>query len=211
MKISIKDPGIGIPKEFLPRIFDPFYTTKPKGHGLGLATSFSIITRHEGTIEVESEPGKGSAFHVFLPASAEETVRTEEKKSVLHKGSGTFLVMDDEELLRATLGRMLEAFGYKVILLGDGKSAVDFLKEEIASNRKVAGMIFDLTIPGGMGGKEAVVEIRKLCSDTPVFVSSGYADDPVMANPREYGFTASISKPFKLAEFSKLLNESMGK
>ncbi len=211
VKFSVRDHGIGIPREFLPRIFDPFFTTKPKGHGLGLATCFSIITRHEGSIEVESEPGKGSTFHVFLPASSEESLRTEEKKSELHKGSGTFVVMDDEELLRATLGRMLEAFGYKVILTEEGKNAVDFFKAEMASNRKVDGMIFDLTIPGRMGGKEAVLEIRKLCSQTPVFVSSGYADDPVMANPREYGFTASICKPFKLDEFSRMLNEYMGK
>lgn len=211
VRFSIKDHGIGIPKEFLPRIFDPFYTTKPKGHGLGLATCFSIITRHEGCIEVESEPGKGSTFHVFLPATILKAALASEKKTAMHKGSGIFLVMDDEELLRGTLGRMLEAFGYKVVLTENGAAAVEFLKAEIQANHKIAGMIFDLTIPGGMGGKEAIVEIRKLCPQTPAFVSSGYGDDPVMANPTEYGFTASLSKPFMLSDISKMLNDYMGK
>ena len=102
VKVSIKDHGIGIPKEIMPRIFDPFYTTKTKGHGLGLATCYSIVNRHGGCIDVESEPGKGSTFHVYLPASL-ETVAANAATVSKHKGSGTIIVMDDEEIIRDTL------------------------------------------------------------------------------------------------------------
>jgi len=211
VKLSIKDRGIGIPIEFLPRIFDPYYTTKPQGHGLGLSTCYSIIDRHGGCIDVESEPGKGSTFHVFLPASIESTVSVADNASKNHAGTGTFLVLDDDESIRNILKRMLESFGYTVVLKQDGKDAVDFLAKERRANRKLAGMIFDLTIPGGMGGKEAIREIRKICSDIPVFVASVYSGDPIIANPEEYGFTASIGKPFLMSELSEMLEKHFKK
>jgi PAS domain S-box-containing protein len=209
--ISIKDSGIGIPKEILSRIFDPFFTTKATGHGLGLATCYSIINRHGGCIDVESEPGKGSTFHIYLPAATGSDISSAKKSTAKHKGSGTFLLMDDQEAMRDTVGDMLDSLGYMVVCKENGKDAIDFVTSEYKANRKIAGMLFDLTIPGGMGGKEAVVEIRKLdaCAKTPVFVASGYAEDPVMANPVEYGFTASIGKPFKKTELVKLLNEHL--
>jgi PAS domain S-box-containing protein len=208
VKVSIKDFGIGIPKEIMPRIFDPFYTTKIKGHGLGLATSYSIINRHGGCIDVESEPGKGSTFHVYLPASSEAVV-SDAATASRHKGSGTIIVMDDEEVVRDTFRQMLELLGYTVICKHNGRAAVDFFISETAK-RRFAAMIFDLTIPGDMGGMEAVAEIRKLDAGAPklpIFVSSGYADNSVMKNPVEYGFTASISKPFTIADLSEMLNK----
>jgi PAS domain S-box-containing protein len=207
VKVSIKDSGIGIPKKIMPRIFDPFYTTKIKGHGLGLATCFSIINRHGGCIDVESQPGKGSTFHVYLPASLGAAAAKDATVS-MHKGSGTIIVMDDEAVLRDTFRQMLELMGYTVICKHDGKEAVDFFMSE-TPKRRFAAMIFDLTVPGGMGGLEAVTEIRKSDKEIPIFVSSGYAENSVMKNPVEYGFTASISKPFTLADLSETLNNHL--
>ena len=207
VKVAIKDSGIGIPKEIMPRIFDPFYTTKTKGHGLGLATCYSIINRHGGCIDVESEPGKGSTFHVYLPASA-EAVTVNAVPAAIRKGSGTIIVVDDEEMVRETFRQMLEALGYTVICKNDGKEALDFYGRE-KDGCRFAAMIFDLTIPGGMGGKEAIAAIRECDKEIPVFVASGYADNSVMMHPNDYGFTASISKPFTIAELSEMLNKHL--
>ena len=211
VKLSIKDQGIGISKEFLLRIFDPYYSTKSKGHGLGLATCYSIVERHGGCIDVESEPGKGSTFHLYIPASTEYISSIAGKIAGKHTGIGTFLVMDDEEPIRDIMKRMLESFGYTVVLKENGKDAVDFFLTETKANRKLSGMVFDLTIPGGMGGKESIKEIRKICSDTPVFVASGYSVDPIMSNPQKYGFTASLRKPFSLKELAEMLENHLKK
>jgi PAS domain S-box-containing protein len=208
VKISIKDQGIGIPKEIMSRIFDPFYTTKIKGHGLGLATCYSIVNRHGGWIDVESEPGKGSTFHVYLPVSKEIPVE-EPVRITRHKGSGTIIVMDDEDSVRSAVKEVLELLGYTVVCKNDGREAVDHYLSETRAGRSFAAMILDLTIPGGMGGVEAVAEIRKLDKHIPVFVASGYADNSVMKTPVEYGFTASISKPFTIAELSEMLNKNV--
>ena len=208
VKLSIKDQGTGIPKELLSRIFDPYYTTKPSGHGLGLAICYSIASRHGGGLEVESEPGKGSTFHLYLPASPAETVAGIAGKSAeSHTGNGTFVVMDDEKVLREIIKLMLESFGYTVVLKANGEDAVNFFMTESKADRKIAGMLFDLTIPGGMGGKEAIEEIRKTASNVPVFVTSGYSEDPVMAEPKKYGFTASIAKPFSMKELADMLEK----
>ncbi|MBN1128672.1 MAG: PAS domain S-box protein [Chitinispirillaceae bacterium] len=207
VKVSIKDHGVGIKKELLSRIFDPFYTTKLQGHGLGLATCYSIVNQHGGCIEVASQPGEGSVFDVYLPASDDSLpAATGEASAEKHRGTGTFVVMDDEKVICETIGAMLASLGYSVVSKQNGKEAVEFFAREIKAERKIAGMIFDLTIPGGMGGKEAIGEIRKWCSKTPVFVASGYAEDPVMSHPTEYGFTASLSKPFKKTELVTMLN-----
>ena len=207
VKISIKDGGVGIPKELLTRIFDPFFTTKPKGHGLGLATCYSIVTRHNGYIDVESMQGIGSTFHVYLPASAETDQSGTGKRAQEHTGCGTFLIMDDEIVMQETFHGMLASFGYTVVCKENGKDAVDFFTTETKQGKKIVGAIFDLTVPGGMGGKAAIEEIRKLNTTTPVFVASGYAEDPVMKDPTNYGFTASICKPFTKSELMEMLND----
>jgi PAS domain S-box-containing protein len=208
VRISFKDYGIGIQRENLSRIFDPFYTTKPMGQGLGLATCHSIVKSHGGAIDVESEPGKGTTFHMYVPASSEIGSSTTAKSATGNLGaSGTFIIMDDEEALRETVSDMLEKFGYSVVCKENGRDTVDFYIEETKAERAFAGLILDLTIPRGMGGKATVAEIRKLNTDIPIFVASGYADDPVMKNPAEYGFTASICKPFKKAELSEMLEK----
>jgi PAS domain S-box-containing protein len=210
VKVSISDSGIGISPEVLPRIFDPFYTTKTKGHGLGLATCYSIINRHGGYIDVESKPGKGSTFHVYLPASRESVV-LEATLNEKHRGSGTIIVVDDEEVVRNTLGKMLESMGYSVVRKNDGRAAIDFYRNETKAGHAFTAMIFDLTIPGGMGGIEAAMEIRKTDTKIAIFVASGYADDLALKNPGEYGFTASVSKPFTIAELSQMLNKNLSR
>jgi PAS domain S-box-containing protein len=206
VKITVTDHGIGIPKEALPKIFDPFFTTKQKGHGLGLATCYSIVNRHGGCIEVESEPGKGSAFSVFLPARPTGAAVQTGNAAKSHCGTGTFLVMDDEEIIRMTAGEILKSMGYSISYAIDGKEAVDFFREASAAKKRVAGAIFDLTIPGGMSGREAVARIREFDRTTPIYVASGYADDPVMAAPETYGFNGSIPKPFMIVDLAALLN-----
>ena len=205
VKISIHDSGVGIPQEIMPRIFDPFFTTKTKGHGLGLATSYSIVNRHSGCIDVDSQPGMGSTFHVYLPSSP-ETIVEREPATGNHKGSGVILVMDDEDVVRETFRHILERLGYTAQCINDGKEAVALYIRETTAGRRIAAMILDLTVPGGMGGMEAVVEIRKLNKELPIFVSSGYADNAVMKDPDAHGFTGSIAKPFTMADLSELLN-----
>ena len=210
--ISIEDAGFGIPKEIMPRIFDPFFSTKAKGHGLGLSTCYSIINRHGGSIDVESEPSKGSVFYIYLPAPDFNEGAVENTVPVArHRGSGTIIIMDDEEAIRELMEKMLQGLGYSVVCKNEGSEALKFFKEEIKGNHTIVGLVFDLTVPGGMGGVATVKEIRKLNSRIPVFVVSGYADDPIMINPSEYGFTASICKPFKKNDLVEMLNKYLCK
>jgi CheY-like chemotaxis protein len=147
-------------------------------------------------------------FHVYLPAT-QETAAANAPNPIKHRGSGVILVMDDEEVVRNTVRTMLESFGYLVVCKQDGKEAVDFFESETKGGRRFAAMIFDLTIPGAMGGIEALKEIRKSNTEIPVFVSSGYADNSVMKTPKDYGFTGSISKPFTSIELSEMLDSGL--
>jgi PAS domain S-box-containing protein len=210
VRIRIKDTGIGMPKEILRKIFDPFFSTKSKGHGLGLATSYSIIKRHNGCIDVESEPGVGSVFTIYLPASTDKAL-TFMNVVTGHQGGGSVLVMDDEAIIRDTLSAMLIGMGYDVYTASNSKDALEKFNRAIIENRSFSLLILDLTIPGGPGGKETINEIRKIDKETPAIVASGYAEDPVMANPSHYGFTTSICKPFKKADLAALLERYAGK
>jgi CheY-like chemotaxis protein len=205
VRISFRDYGSGICKEALPRIFDPFYTTKPKGHGLGLATAYSIVKRHGGVIDVESTVKEGSIFTIFLPTAKTMSDRTSITGKQLHQGKGLFIIMDDEPSVCETVGRMVESFGYTP-MLRNGEDVISLITHESECKSEISGIILDLTVPGGIGGKEAIVEIRKILPETAAFVASGYADDPIMANPNRYGFTASILKPFLKQDLAELLN-----
>ncbi len=207
VKISIKDRGKGIPKENLKRVFDPFFTTKARGQGLGLSTSYSIMNRHKGTIDVESTPGKGTVFHLLIPAEFRTFSFEPEENDEYHEGNGTILLMDDKRIIIDTVGSMLKSFGYRVITEDCGEDAVLTFKNDFENKREIKALIFDLTIPGKMGGKEALDEIRKISPEIPVFVTSGYADDPIMANPSEYGFNDSISKPLTINSLARMLNK----
>lgn len=209
VKISIKDSGIGVPADILPRIFDPFFTTKQKGSGLGLATAYSIIKRHDGCILVESEQGKGSTFHIYLPALRDTVTDVPQDNISEHKRTGRILVMDDEPLIRDVTASMLKVLGYSTVATKDGEEALAILKEETAANRFFTAIILDLTVPGGMGGKETAAAVRKTNTDIPIFVSSGYAEDPVMADPGKYGFTDCIRKPFRKSELMAVLDKHL--
>jgi CheY-like chemotaxis protein len=207
VRISVTDTGTGIPEQHIQRIFDPYFTTKQQGSGLGLATCYSIIKKHGGTVSVESTPGKGSKFYLTLPAS--ELSRTVEPQfqTDLAFGVGRVLVMDDEEPVRETLQAMLEALGYVAECTENGTEAVELYRQRKEEGKPFAVVILDLTIPGGVGGKETLASLLKINPDVKSIVSSGYSTDPIMANYREYGFSAVLTKPFGLQDMSKLLQE----
>lgn len=209
VEVSVKDSGTGIPKEILPKIFDPFFTTKCHGQGLGLPTCYSIMNQHGGYIDVESDPGSGTIFRIYLPASESPPCYDEKQIINEHKGNGIFLVMDDEEIMREILHDMLKTSGYDVVCTSNGKEAVEYAANAVRNQTPPAGMIFDLTVPGGMGGLEAATEIRKFDTTTPAFIASGYTDGSVMENPEAYGFNASIIKPFKRSELMEMLEKHM--
>lgn len=210
IKITLKDEGTGIPEELLSKIFDPFFTTKSGGHGIGLATTYSIIKKHNGEIEVSSEMGKGTVFSIYLPAVHKEVPAHAGSDINRHSGSGRFIILDDDQSIRTILEEILTEFGYNVICMNTGEAVLDYVKTELNEGAPLAGMMFDLTIPGGMGGKEIINEVKKMIGNTPVFVFSGYSDNPIMANPVEYGFTGSLVKPFKVSDLIQLLNRHFG-
>ena len=207
VRISISDTGTGIPEKYLPRIFDPFFTTKQKGSGLGLATSYSIVKRHGGIIEVESELGRGSRFHAFIPAASGPFNSQQPTPEKLYKSSGMILIMDDEEMISEMLTAMLETMGFTTSTTSDGQEAVETFKTLTDQNLPVRAVILDLTVPGAMGGKETVREIRKINSAVPVFVASGYSEDAAIANPEDFGFTAALEKPFSILDLSRMLEK----
>ena len=198
--VGIRDHGIGIPAHHLEKIFEPFFTTKQKGSGLGLTLSFSIIKKHGGHITVSSEAGEGTLFTIYLPAIAHpvlENAKTIEDVKP-SRGSGLILIMDDEELIRTLLSRIFEQQGYQVLTAHDGRSAIDIYRKSITEKQKIRVSILDLTIPGGMGGKETVRHLRDLDPEVSAIASSGYSDDPVQIDPAAHGFAAFVTKPFHL-------------
>jgi PAS domain S-box-containing protein len=205
VKVSIRDHGKGIPREHLAKIFDPYFTTKSKGSGLGLPTAYSIINRHEGHIEVESEPGRGTSFTIYLPASEAGSLHLEHHVEPPREGKGRILVMDDEEFVREVIGEMLGSLGYEVAFARDGTEAIAVYKAALASGESIEAVIMDLTIPGGMGGKEAIKELLTIDPKIKAIVSSGYSHDPVMSNCQEYGFRSVIGKPYRLQDLSRIL------
>lgn len=207
IKISIKDTGIGIPRDHLQKIFDPFFSSREKGHGLGLATVYSIVKRHNGSIDVQSEPGKGSIFHVLIPASEKPVITDDEPLTAKTEGSGTIIIMDDEDFILKVTSHMLSSLGYESILTKSSLEATESFSEAEKKGKKIAALILDLTVPGGKGGKEALPRIQEIRADIPVIAMSGYSDDPVIANPPKHGFTDAIAKPFTISQLSAVLGK----
>jgi PAS domain S-box-containing protein len=205
VKISIRDQGTGILEENLLRIFDPFFTTKENGTGLGLATSYSIMAHHEGHIEVESRPGEGTTFHLFLPVADCATVSPEPEISwwSAPPGPARILVMDDDRKIRNIVERFLKSIGYEAITASNGSDAVERYRMEREAGAPFDAVIMDLTVPGGMGGKEAMERLLEIDPAVSAIISSGYSNDPVMANYREYGFQAVLSKPYQLHDLEQ--------
>ncbi|MBA4371459.1 MAG: hypothetical protein C0402_01210 [Thermodesulfovibrio sp.] len=207
VEIVIRDCGIGMTDEKIARIFDPYYTTKQSGSGLGLATAHSIIKNHDGMIEVASVPDKGSTFTIYLPANSadEETLQAVPLSVSVRKGK--ILVMDDEEMVRAVAASMLQAMGHEVVSVKDGEEAIETFRKARNSDRPFDIVILDLTIRGGMGGELAVRELLEIDPKIKAVVSSGYADNQVIADYKTAGFTAFLNKPYRIDELAAKLSE----
>lgn len=204
VRITIKDSGPGITEDNIDRVFDPFFTTKNKASGLGLAVSYSIIKKHKGFLSVESS-GDGASFHILLSSAPEKQDKPPvEEKAV--RGRGKVLVMDDERLIREVTGEMLDFLGYEAEFAAEGIEAVRMAREAKEAGSPFLAAILDLTIPGGMGGKEAVSKILEIDPEIKAIVSSGYSKDPIMSDFGKYGFSGVIAKPYTVAEFSSVVN-----
>lgn len=205
VEISVSDTGTGIAPDKISRIFDPFFSARPGGTGLGLATCHSIVQKHNGSIEVESSLS-GSTFRVLIPASSSNpprTVRPAPVRSAV-RGHGRILVMDDEPLIRDLAAEILTRAGYTVSTAASGADAIAQCKDASARGKPFDAAILDLTVPGAMGGREAAVRLRELHPGILLFASSGYSEDPVMSDPARYGFTDSIRKPYHAADLAEL-------
>ncbi len=212
VEIRLKDEGPGMGPEILKNLFDPYFTTKKRGSGLGLAICHSIITRHQGIIRATSTPGKGTEFSLLLPASSKKTART--KPEPAGRIDPPFrkkriLIMDDEEMVCEVAEKMLHHMGHTTLAVHDGRQAVDCYREAMDQGERFDLVIMDLTIPGGMGGKDAITEILKLDPAARVVVTSGYSNEPVMAEFAKYGFRAAITKPFRLHDLTETVQAAL--
>ncbi|MHA1647807.1 MAG: PAS domain S-box protein [Promethearchaeota archaeon] len=245
IRIAIEDNGEGIPYEIQNKIFNPYFTTKSTGNGLGLATSFSIINRHRGHLTFYSIPNEGTTFEIYLPAEnknesltgieqlnnpalekkltnqtnpnnkmeikSPQLAKISESKEKIQKLHGNILVMDDDHGIQIVLGKILDRLGLKHIATYNGKATISTFKQARDSGNPFDIVIMDLTIRGGMGGKETIKEIRKLNSSIPVIVSSGYSSDPVLAHYKDYGFSERLTKPFSIPKLYKVLKKILEK
>jgi len=212
IRIAITDHGTGMPQELLQKIFDPYFTTKQKGSGLGLATSTSIAHNHGGHISVKSELGAGSTFYVYLPAVKKNALpKKVEKKESTPVGKNKILVMDDEDTVRKVAGRMLKRIGCDDIeFAADGAEAIRLYSEAMKEDKPFDVAILDLTIPGGMGGKEAIKELLKIDPEVKAIVSSGYSSELAIAEYKLYGFSGVVSKPYILDQLRQALHDVLG-
>ncbi len=208
VKITVRDEGVGIPDEHLVKIFDPYFTTKQQGSGLGLASVYSIVKKHDGHIIVESKPGQGATFTIYLPASS--SVSPAESAAAacpIVSGQGKILIMDDEQLVREVSGEMLQELGYDVAFARHGTQAIELYQQALDAKKPFHAVIMDLTVQGGMGGREAMARLLALDPGVRAIVASGYSNDPVMAEFKKFGFKAVIIKPYTIDVFSKTLRD----
>jgi CheY-like chemotaxis protein len=206
--VAVSDSGIGIPREILPRIFDPFFTTKQQGSGLGLATAYSIIKKHDGHVFADSEPGRGSTFTFYLPA-VEGDAHASPAVSVSAMGNRRgrrVLILDDEVFIRQLAESSLKSRGFTVTVAADGAQALELFVSARAIGQPFDLAILDLTIPGGMGGAAVVEQMDAIGSAVRAIASSGYADDPIMASPQAHGFAASLPKPYTKDELLSVID-----
>ncbi|HOT44046.1 MAG TPA: PAS domain S-box protein [Spirochaetota bacterium] len=207
VRITIADTGIGIPLENQSKIFDPYFTTKGSGNGLGLTSSYSIVKRHDGYIFVDSQPGTGTSFFIYLPSSDAAAVAEKDDARSSPTGSGSILFMDDDQAVNTTATKMLRHLGYTVDIALDGDMAVTMFEHSLRDGPRYDLVILDLTIPGGMGGKKTIEKLLALDSGVRAIVSSGYSNDPIMANFRDYGFSGVIAKPYRIDELARVVQQ----
>jgi nitrogen-specific signal transduction histidine kinase/CheY-like chemotaxis protein len=211
VRLSFADSGAGISAENLPRIFEPYFTTKQQGSGLGLATVYSIVRKHQGRVEATSQSGRGTTFVVWLPAAAERAAPASDPKTTGGRpcGAARVLVMDDEAAIRLVAAAVLKKMGLAVTTVDDGAQAFAAYAEAWSSGQPFDLVVLDLTVPGGIGGAEAMRKIRELDPAVCAVVSSGYSSDPVIANYREHGFRARVPKPYTAEEFARVIRAAM--
>jgi len=205
VEIEVHDEGPGIKPENMARIFQPYFTTKSTGSGLGLATSQTIARRHFGALRVESESGRGASFLLYLPAKPGGRVEKIADPGALHPMSGRVLFMDDEPSIRLMAPNLLHRLGFETVVVSDGREAIERYAAAVAEGRRFDVVILDLTVPAGMGGLDTMQWLRDLDPKVQVLVSSGYADDPVLLNFRQYGFSGTVTKPYCLNELATVL------
>lgn len=206
IKITVQDQGDGVSPEDLQKIFDPYFIIRKKGSGLGLAASYSIIKNHDGCIMAESEIGKGMTFFVYLPASRKTVPSLKSGDGMFTLGRGRILIMDDEDVVSEVVSEMLKHMGYDVESCRDGSEAIEQYMQARKSGSPFDVVIMDLTVPGGMGGKETIEKLRGIDPDVKALVSSGYSNDPIMANCSEFGFQGVVVKPYKIKDLSETLH-----
>ena len=206
VKLTIQDNGNGIPPYVLQKIFDPYYSTKQTGSGLGLSTAYSIINNHHGTIAAASLQGQGATFVIHLPASP-ATTTAHQISPLTVTGEGRVLVMDDEESIRLLLGEMLQHLGYDVQCVAEGNEALERYQEAYYARQPFHAVILDLTVTGGLGGKDTVQQLRQFDPQVKAIVASGYSNDPVLSRYSTFGFHGVVAKPFRLAELSQVLHQ----
>jgi len=207
IKLTITDHGIGIPDKNLKKIFDPYFTTKENGSGLNLAICYSIIKNHNGYISLDTKEGEGTSFYIYLPAAGENINHKNVIEDIHCSGKKRILIMDDEEMIRKVTGKMLQSFGYEAGYAQDGDEAIKLYKEAKNSINPYDAVLMDLTIPGGMGGKEAVKILLEIDPDLKAIVSSGHSNDTIMTNHLEHGFSGFILKPYKIQELQNVLQK----
>jgi two-component system, cell cycle sensor histidine kinase and response regulator CckA len=213
LRLTISDTGKGISPETLSRIFDPYFSTKAKGNsGLGLATARSIIKKHQGHIEVESQLDRGTTFRIWLPVARQEaSVAPDPVDPTQAQGSARILVMDDEEVIRRVTGRMLSLANHEIVFAANGSEAVQAYMAAQQAGQPFDLVIFDLTVPGGMGGKDALQELRKIDPRIRAIATSGYSNDPILSNPQAYGFRCALPKPYDIPDLMRAIVEARRK
>ncbi len=205
IELNVADEGVGIDVEVMHKIFDPYFTTKPDGNGLGLATTYSIIKNHDGNISVESEPNVGTTFHIYLPATDSESTENQLGSKTHIAGKGQILVMDDDVGIRTLLEKALTTLGYEVSFATNGRETIDIYIRSMEENKQFDAVILDLTVPGEIGGTDAIKELIAIDPGVKAIVSSGYSNDSVMAEYEKWGFKACVAKPYNLEQLSRVL------
>jgi PAS domain S-box-containing protein len=216
VRITVTDHGQGIAPEHLPKIFDPYFTTKEEGSGLGLATAYSIISQHGGTITVDSTLGRGTRLTLYFPALAQPQEPEAAAPAIpvpagTGKPEGRVLVLDDEEMILSLVKQILTKYGYEVVITSDGTETLSSFEQAQQEGRPFDVVVLDLTIPGGKGGKEVIQELRSRDPNIHAIVSSGYYNDPVLANYRQYGFSGMVPKPYRVQELLQIIEKTMHK
>jgi CheY-like chemotaxis protein len=212
VRIDVIDHGVGIAEDHRAQIFDPYFTTKEEGRGLGLASAYAIVKKHDGLLTVRSEQGKGTTFSIFLPRTLSDTAARAvlRQDGPLRFDDCRVLLMDDDRAVRRTAGAMLERVGCVVTHAQHGAEALSLYEDAFDAGTPFDVVVMDLTVPGGMGGQDAVARLRALDPEALAIVYSGYSTDPVLANFRDYGFDGRLSKPFRIKELASVLADVLG-